>query len=672
MRFRFTFFLLLFHFCGQAQKEGQALIDSLLSALPKAENDTACVKILNRVCNYYAEANTDSAFKYTGIGMRLATKMKWDKAISVFNTSYGNIYRSEGKLDSSLYWHQRALEVSKKIHDSINEAVSYNNLGSVAEAKSDFVAAAQYFMHTLQLGKESKNNYNIAVACENLALVYQQQQDYVKGIEYARQAIAAYQLNNTPEELSGPLDLMGTFYLNLKQHDSACYYYQQALSNAQKSGDKIKEAAVLNSMAGFYANQQDYNNATRLGLQAKKIWDTVGPDFEDAINNTGLLGNYYLQTFKQAGTNKLNTSPQMPADKEKLLALATAYLNDAVEKCKEKGNKNSQSEFQHYLAEANALAGNYKDAYLNYKSYQEIKDSVYSQENKNKIAAAMSKLELDKKNAEIAINQLTISNQRKQQVFFISGLFLLVVIGGLLYWQNRTRKKTNTTLLSLNSKLDEANKVKAKFFAILSHDLRSPVANLISFLRLQKKNPGLLSEQQKQDAEQKITVTAESLLETMETMLLWSKGQMENFKPQMQTVTANKLFNYLDKLFSSNEKIKLVFTNPQDLTFTSDENYLQTIMYNLTSNAVKALANTNDAIIEWKAFQREGKTILSITDNGPGLSKESMDKLYNETTVANTSTGLGLHLVRDLAKAIQCDISVQSKLREGTTFSLFG
>ena len=155
-------------------------------------------------------------------------------------------------------------------------------------------------------------------------------------------------------------------------------------------------------------------------------------------------------------------------------------------------------------------------------------------------------------------------------------------------------------------------------------------------------------------------------------MLLWSKGQMENFKPQMQTVTANNLFNYLDKLFSSNEKIKLVFTNPQNLTLTSDENYLQTIMYNLTSNAVKALANTNDAIIEWKAFDKEGKTILSITDNGPGLSQESMEKLYHQTTVASTSTGLGLHLVRDLAKAIQCDIDVQSKLGEGTIFSLFG
>jgi signal transduction histidine kinase len=51
---------------------------------------------------------------------------------------------------------------------------------------------------------------------------------------------------------------------------------------------------------------------------------------------------------------------------------------------------------------------------------------------------------------------------------------------------NLIRKKTNTTLLHLNNELDEANKIKAKFFAIISHDLRSPIANLVSFLNLKK------------------------------------------------------------------------------------------------------------------------------------------------------------------------------------------
>ena len=61
----------------------------------------------------------------------------------------------------------------------------------------------------------------------------------------------------------------------------------------------------------------------------------------------------------------------------------------------------------------------------------------------------------------------------------IAGLTLAVTIGGLLFWQSRSRKKTNTTLIVLNNQLDDANKVKARFFSILSHDLRCPIVNLV-------------------------------------------------------------------------------------------------------------------------------------------------------------------------------------------------
>jgi signal transduction histidine kinase len=124
----------------------------------------------------------------------------------------------------------------------------------------------------------------------------------------------------------------------------------------------------------------------------------------------------------------------------------------------------------------------------------------------------------------------------------IIGLALLAVIGGLLYWQNQTKKRTNTTLLHLNNELDEANKIKARFFAILSHDLRSPVANLINFLHLQKEEPDLLTPELAEMHQKRITESAENLLENMESMLLWSKGQMQHFKPQVKSIAVEDSF----------------------------------------------------------------------------------------------------------------------------------
>lgn len=314
--------------------------------------------------------------------------------------------------------------------------------------------------------------------------------------------------------------------------------------------------------------------------------------------------------------------------------------------------------------------GNYKNALAYFKTFYTLNDSIYSQENKNKLADIESQRTIDVKDKEIAINKLALSNQRKTQIGLIAGIFLLGVIGGLLFWQSRTRKITNTTLLKLNTQLDEANKIKARFFAILSHDLRGPVSSLINFLHLQKEAPDLLSAEQVVSNQQKISNSAESLLETMELMLLWSKGQMEQFKPQIKLVEVNKLFDYLQQFFSSAENVVIHFNHVPGLMVSTDEHYLQTIMHNLTSNAIKALKNTPNAVIEWNAKQQGDKILLSVTDNGPGVKEEQLKALFDDSAVVNIKTGFGLHIIRDLAKAIQCKVSMQSLPGEGTTFIL--
>ena len=62
--------------------------------------------------------------------------------------------------------------------------------------------------------------------------------------------------------------------------------------------------------------------------------------------------------------------------------------------------------------------------------------------------------------------------------------------------------------------------------------------------------------------------------------------------------------------------------------------------------------------------------MLSITDNGPGIAAEQAKALFDDSVTSNAKTGLGLHLIRDLAKAIQYRISVQSQPGQGTTFIL--
>ena len=126
----------------------------------------------------------------------------------------------------------------------------------------------------------------------------------------------------------------------------------------------------------------------------------------------------------------------------------------------------------------------------------------------------------------------------------------------------------------------------------------------------------------------------------------------------------------IQKSISGYHKIKFEYHNSDAISIFTDENYLKTIVRNLTSNAINVFTTTPNPTIIWKAWQENGVYYLSITDNGPGASKEQFKALYDDKEVVGIKTGLGLHLIRDLAKAIDCEISVDSRIGQGTTFVL--
>ena len=145
---------------------------------------------------------------------------------------------------------------------------------------------------------------------------------------------------------------------------------------------------------------------------------------------------------------------------------------------------------------------------------------------------------------------------------------------------------------------------------------------------------------------------------------------MENFKPQPKNISVNQLFEDTKKVFSGYQKIQFEYQNPDAISIFTDENYLKTIVRNLTSNAINVFTSTPNPTIIWKAWQENGTSYLSISDNGKGASNEQFKALYDDKEVVGIKSGLGLHLIRDLARAINCEIIVDSTIGIGTTFLL--
>ncbi|MCU0339135.1 MAG: HAMP domain-containing histidine kinase [Spirosomaceae bacterium] len=647
-----------------AQKQGQALVDSLVRLLPTIQNDTLKARTYKNIAEELSFINTDKALYYSKLGLSHVTKMPWKRGIGVFNNAIGRSYSDKGMYDSCQYYYKRALAVYQDINDKWNMASTYNNLGAAEQnIVSNYPKATQYCLEGLKIAEEIDDAYLIAIGYGNLSGIFLAQKNYPKALDYALKGLrfaqkqAAYPQNNAQREVAKALVKVAAIYIDQKNFNNAQKYLQQALPLFEKTGNLEGLANALDNFATTFG--QDSDTKIAYSLKAFQTWQKVNPMHSEAITNAGNLGMAYLEKAKTKG-----------GDKVSLYRQAEKYLQIAIARSRQKGEVGNESYWQGRLAELQAERGDYKNAYFNFRQYQAVQDSLYSQESKNKIAGMESQREIELRDKQLEINRLDLESQKKQRIYLFVGLGLMAVIGALLYWQNQTRKRTNTTLLHLNHELDEANKVKAKFFAILSHDLRSPVANLISFLNLQKEAPDLLTPDLAAAHQQRITTAAEGLLDTMESMLLWSKSQMEHFKPQVKEVPVSELFAYLNKFFAGHPSATLRFETADDLKVVTDEDYLKIIMQNLTSNALKALQNSPNGLVQWTARQQNGQVVLAITDNAGGISEQQMSALYADTAHIGTKTGLGLHLIRDLAKAISCKISVHPTPNVGTEFLL--
>ncbi|MEO6285662.1 MAG: tetratricopeptide repeat-containing sensor histidine kinase [Dyadobacter sp.] len=670
MTLRFVIFVLLsISIPTFAQKQGQELIDSLVTELPKVTNDTLKARLYNRIINEYFLVDAKKALFFGRQALSHTTRMKWNKGIGVFNSVIARGFSSLGNYDSCMYHNQLALAFHRKDGDTRNMASTLNNMGAAEQnLTANYPKAIQYYLQGLKEADKLDDKYMVGVGYDNVAQIYFTQKNYPKALDYAfrslriREKLPDTDVSRTSQEVANSFSSIAGIYMEMQEPAKAKAYYQKAITLYNDAGNNEGLAKTYSNFAILLGT--DYRKKIEYGLMAEKLWNEINPSDTKAVTNTGNLGSAYLDMYRD------DTLSLPGYSKPYLLAEAEKYLKKAVRISDESGDISNRAYYTGILAELQALKGDYKNAYLNFRDYQTVQDSLFSQESKNQIAGLEGEREIALRDKEIQINKLALRTQKNQQIGLIIGLAMLATIGGLLYWQSRMRKRSNIKLLHLNSELDEANQVKARFFAILSHDLRSPVANLVNFLHLQREAPDLMTPEMADAHEKRITGSAEGLLETMESMLLWSKSQMQQFKPQARPVAVSELFNYIERFFSGTSGVSFSFENPSSLVVVTDEDYLKTIMQNLTHNAVKALRQTTDAQIRWEAREENGSIVLAIMDNGPGASEAQLEALYSDQVSIGIKSGLGLHLIRDLAKAISCQISVTPNLDQGMVFRL--
>ena len=223
------------------------------------------------------------------------------------------------------------------------------------------------------------------------------------------------------------------------------------------------------------------------------------------------------------------------------------------------------------------------------------------------------------------------------------------------------------------SKEKDLSDMKSRFVSMASHEFRTPLSTILSSASLVAKYTATEEQEKRNKHINRIKSSVTNLTNLLNEFL--SIGKIEDGKITTHNINFNikelitLLCSEMEAIAKTNQQFRYVHTG--DSPVFSDPSLLRNIITNLLSNATKF--SPEDSIIEISSKVTKDETIVSVKDNGMGISKADQEHLFERffrgTNVTNIQgTGLGLHIVGKYIEMLDGNIEFTSELEKGTTF----
>lgn len=232
--------------------------------------------------------------------------------------------------------------------------------------------------------------------------------------------------------------------------------------------------------------------------------------------------------------------------------------------------------------------------------------------------------------------------------------------------------KDNINRMALE--LSKSEVLKNDFIANVSHEIKTPLSVIMTYAKF--------LENSKLDDETRLKYltnlySACNRLNTLITNIL-KLNKLENqkliptiSKINLSELVSSRLVNYLELI--EKKEIELICDIEEDLYIISNDSYIEIILNNLMSNAIKFTEQKGKINVSLK--KEKSEFIIKIKDNGCGMDKETgihiFDKFYQgDTSRSSEGNGLGLALVKKVIDLLGGSISVESEKNVGSTFTV--
>jgi signal transduction histidine kinase/DNA-binding response OmpR family regulator len=567
-------------------------------------------------------SNLDSAAFQLEQSLRLALEEGNQNKILVAYNLGGVIYDRKGDTEKAIDYIFESAKISEKLGDSIGAGSAYNNLGEIYDKKGDKDLAYQFFYKSYEIGKAAKNTLNWVASAINLSNV---ENDHQKRFFYLNEALNLSEKANFESGKAYAYSGLAHYYWQLKsEKQQAVNYFREAINYAQKTGDQFKVMSLYISIGDLFSQMSQSDSAVYYLKKGRELADSYGADEQQIQARINLA--HHFQRNKQ-----------------------------------------------------------FQEAFDNLNESAILKDSLFSQNLAEQLAVANTKYETEKKEAQIAEQQLKLAQEKntRNRIIFGSILLLLLASGIFQWYFNRQKIKKKEAELALEKELEEAKRLreldnlKTSFFTNISHELRTPLTLITGPLEdaLQKD----ATENQREDLELAHS-NSKKLLGLVNEILDLSKLEAGKLKLNQHKLHflpfLKRVFFAFDSL-ASLKKVKLEIEGevPENLWITTDADKLEKILNNLISNAIKHSPADNYVFLNHQI--NKGRIEISVMDNGEGIPESEREKVFDRfyqvehpNAMQQGGTGIGLALSKELSHLLGGSLVIESLEGTGSTFTL--
>jgi serine phosphatase RsbU (regulator of sigma subunit)/Tfp pilus assembly protein PilF len=402
--------LILILICLSFQFKAQdRFIDSLVSLLQNPKEDSNTVKIQNNLAWYYLNhGDNDNCLKYVNEARILAKKINFKKGEGKANSIIGGVYYRKGDFDKALEYYYISLKIREEANDKLGISASLNNIGVLYDTKNDYKHSKEIYLKSIKIKEEIGDLEGAAFSYMNIGIIYYRTDKYDTAIQYESKALEIFEKLGVKRGAANCYSNLGNIYMSKNDHDKAFDYYFKALKLRKEIDDK----------------------------------DALGSSYL-------LIGSLYLRK-KQA-------------------LKAREYLQKCLEIGKEISAKPIVMQAYKGLSRCDSLDGNYKNAYINYQLFSEVKDSIYTAEVNEETAKAQALYETEKKDKEIQLLNkdketqavISLEESKKQKIIIISvvsGLLLLLIFSGFMYNRFKVTQKQKHIIETQKEIVEEKHK----------------------------------------------------------------------------------------------------------------------------------------------------------------------------------------------------------------------